>query len=92
MLRHGYTYSGHATACAIGNANLDVLEREGLVERVGAMEGKFADSLAQLGQPGLVRRFGRGSDLGAVEIDPAVRGPRIRSSWARWSGRRGNAA
>ena len=34
VFRHGFTYSGHATACAVGLANLDVIEREGLVERV----------------------------------------------------------
>ena len=74
MFRHGYTYSGHATACAIGNANLDVLERERLVERVGAMEGKFAESLAPLGQHELVSEIRAGIGfLGAVEIDPAVR-------------------
>ncbi len=28
---HGYTYSGHAAACAAAEANLDILEREGLV-------------------------------------------------------------
>src|SRR5207253_1660750 len=33
MWRHGYTYSGHATACAAALANLDIVEREGLVER-----------------------------------------------------------
>ena len=27
-LRHGYTYSGHATACAAAQANLDLLEAE----------------------------------------------------------------
>ena len=31
VFRHGYTYSGHATACAVALANLDVIEREGLV-------------------------------------------------------------
>jgi adenosylmethionine-8-amino-7-oxononanoate aminotransferase len=30
---HGYTYSGHATACAVGMANLDIIERERLAER-----------------------------------------------------------
>ena len=29
--RHGYTYSGHAVAAAAAMANLDVIEREGLV-------------------------------------------------------------
>ncbi len=30
---HAYTYSGHPTCCAVGLANLDVMERERLVER-----------------------------------------------------------
>jgi adenosylmethionine-8-amino-7-oxononanoate aminotransferase len=37
---HGYTYSGHPVAAAAALANLDILEREGLVERaerVGAL-------------------------------------------------------
>lgn len=31
---HGYTYSGHPVACAVALANLDILARERLVERV----------------------------------------------------------
>jgi putrescine aminotransferase len=31
---HGYTYSGHPTACAVALANLAIIEREGLIERV----------------------------------------------------------
>jgi putrescine aminotransferase len=31
---HGYTYSGHPTACAVALANIDMIEREGLVDRV----------------------------------------------------------
>lgn len=31
---HGYTYSGHPVACAVALANLDIIEREGLVDRV----------------------------------------------------------
>ncbi|MDF2095944.1 aspartate aminotransferase family protein [Aquibaculum arenosum] len=30
---HGYTYSGHPAACAVALANLDIIEKEGLVER-----------------------------------------------------------
>ena len=30
--RHGYTYTGHAAACAVALANLDVIEREHLLE------------------------------------------------------------
>ena len=30
---HAYTYSGHPTCCAVALANIDILERERLVER-----------------------------------------------------------
>ena len=38
IFRHGLTYSGHATACAVAEANLDVMEEEGLVERAAYLE------------------------------------------------------
>lgn len=33
-LVHGFTYSGHPVACAVAEANIDIIAREGLVERV----------------------------------------------------------
>jgi putrescine aminotransferase len=33
-LAHGYTYSGHPVACAVALANIDIIAREGLVDRV----------------------------------------------------------
>ena len=33
-LAHGFTYTGHPVACAAALANLDILERERLIERV----------------------------------------------------------
>ena len=33
FLRHGFTYSGHAAACAAGLRNLQIIRDEGLVER-----------------------------------------------------------
>ncbi len=38
MFRHGLTYSGHATACVVAEANLDVIEEEDLVERAAHLE------------------------------------------------------
>lgn len=38
IFRHGLTYSGHATACAVALANLDVLDEEDLIERARRME------------------------------------------------------
>ena len=31
---HGFTYSGHPVACAVGVANIRLMQREGIVERV----------------------------------------------------------
>jgi len=38
VFRHGYTYSGHAGAAVAAMANLDIIEREGLVARVASLE------------------------------------------------------
>ena len=45
---HGYTYSGHPVACAVALANIDIIEREGLIERVRDDTGPYLlDSLKQ---------------------------------------------
>jgi adenosylmethionine-8-amino-7-oxononanoate aminotransferase len=54
IFRHGVTYSGHATACAIAQENLDIIEREGLVERVAALEPVLRRVLAPLADHELV--------------------------------------
>ncbi|MGK2850165.1 MAG: aspartate aminotransferase family protein [Candidatus Limnocylindrales bacterium] len=58
---HGYTYSGHAAACAAAMANLDIIEGEGLVARVASMEAGFESAVRRLeGTPlvGEVRTVG----------------------------------
>jgi putrescine---pyruvate transaminase len=46
---HGYTYSGHPVACAVGLANLDLIEQQGLVQRVHDDTGPYlAQELAKL--------------------------------------------
>jgi putrescine---pyruvate transaminase len=47
MFRHGYTYSGHAAACAVAIANLEIIECEDLLARAG----KVGDTLATLVHP-----------------------------------------
>jgi adenosylmethionine-8-amino-7-oxononanoate aminotransferase len=71
MFRHGYTYSGHAAVSAAALANLDIIEREGLLERAAALEGSLADALGPLEAHPLVSevRCGTGA-LAAVQIDP----------------------
>lgn len=67
---HGYTYAGHPVACAVALANLDIIEKEGLVERVRTDTGPyFAEALRERvsGHPlvGETRACGL---MGAIEI------------------------
>ncbi len=38
---HGYTYSGHPVCCAVALANIDIIEREGLIDRVRDDTGPY---------------------------------------------------
>jgi putrescine aminotransferase len=52
---HGYTYSGHPVACAVALANLELMEREQLVQRVHDDVGPYlARRFAELKQHPLV--------------------------------------
>jgi adenosylmethionine-8-amino-7-oxononanoate aminotransferase len=57
----GYTYTGHPVACAVALANLDIIEKEGLVERanaIGAYLGAALKPLEELPIVGEVRQVG----------------------------------
>jgi adenosylmethionine-8-amino-7-oxononanoate aminotransferase len=73
-LRHGYTYSGHAAACAAAMANLDILERERLVERAAQLERPFADAFAALADHSLVGTVRAVGLAGAIELSAAALG------------------
>ncbi len=74
VFRHGYTYSAHPTACAVGLANLDILEREQLVPRVRHLEPTLAAVLGPLAGHELVAGVRTGAGLlGAVEISADAR-------------------
>jgi putrescine aminotransferase len=67
---HGYTYSGHPVACAVALANLEIIEKEGLIERVRDDTGLYfrkalMERLAGHGIVGEVRTIGL---MGAIEI------------------------
>jgi putrescine aminotransferase len=74
IFRHGYTYSGHPTVCAAGLVNLDILEREGLLERVVRLEPVLTAAMAPLADLPLVSDVRSGVGLlAAVEIDAEAR-------------------
>jgi putrescine aminotransferase len=68
---HGYTYSGHPACCAAAIANLTIIKREGLVERVRDQIGpyfqerwKALEDHPMVGQARMVGMFG------ALELVP----------------------
>jgi len=71
--RHGYTYSGHASAAAAAMANLDIIEAEDLVGRVASMQVTLSAALAPLRAHAWVSDVRSGVGLlGAVTIAPEV--------------------
>jgi adenosylmethionine-8-amino-7-oxononanoate aminotransferase len=69
--RHGYTYSGHATATAAAHANLDIMVREELPERARALEVELAGALAPLASHPIVSEVRAGLGvLAAVQLSP----------------------
>jgi putrescine aminotransferase len=65
---HAATYSGHPVCCAVGLANIDIIEREGLVERAAVQGNRFRAGLETLlAHPnvGEVRGIGM---LAAIEL------------------------
>ncbi len=74
---HGYTYSGHPVACAVALKNIEIIESEGMIERVRDDTGPyFAEQLAKRIAPhplvGETRSVGL---MGGIEIvkDKATR-------------------
>jgi adenosylmethionine-8-amino-7-oxononanoate aminotransferase len=74
VFRHGLTYSGHAAACAGAMANLDILEKEGLVDRVAALSPRLHQGARRLGAHPLVQevRTGVGLLAGVQIVTPAT--------------------
>ncbi len=48
IFSNGFTYSGHPVACAAAMANIDIIEREGLLEHVRELGPYFQERLAEL--------------------------------------------
>lgn len=79
---HGYTYSGHPLAAAVGNTVLDIIEHDGVFERVRSLEPVLEEAFHSLkGTPGIVdiRNYGLAAaiDLEPIPGQPGLRGMRI---------------
>jgi putrescine aminotransferase len=66
---HGFTYSGHPTACAVASVNLRLIEQEGLVPRVRDRVGPYlAGKWRQLAEHPLVGEARSIGLIGALEL------------------------
>lgn len=69
IFRHGYTYSGHTTACVAGLKVIDIIEREGLVQRAAQLEDEIYNALAPLEELDVVESVRRGvGALAAIQL------------------------
>lgn len=78
--RHGYTYSGHAAACAAGLVVTRIYTEEGVFDRALQLEGllhKAVQGLVGVG-PAVSARGGTGA-MAALQLDPsdATLAPRV---------------
>lgn len=68
-LMHGYTYSGHPVACQVGLKNIEIIERENLVENADVMGKKMLEGFYALQEKYSIIRSARTHGLlGAFEL------------------------
>ncbi|MEZ5141594.1 MAG: aminotransferase class III-fold pyridoxal phosphate-dependent enzyme [Acidimicrobiales bacterium] len=70
VLRHGHTYSGHATACRAGLVNLAVLRDEGLLAAATRIGERLGPRLQGLADDGLVAAVRGLEGIWAVDLAP----------------------
>jgi len=77
LFLHGITFGGHPVSCAVALANLDILEGEGLLERVQQLEPVFKRTLDSLWDIPIVGDIRGAGALWAMELvkDRETNGP-----------------
>ena len=70
FLFHGFTYSGHPTACAAGLKNLEIIRREGLVERAKHIGDRLGGGLQSLASDGVIDSVRGIGGMWAVGVRP----------------------
>jgi len=73
VLRHGYTYSGHATACAVGLKNLEIMKNERVIERGAEAAQAMLEIFGPLRHHSLVKEIRTAGLLAGIEISEDAR-------------------
>jgi adenosylmethionine-8-amino-7-oxononanoate aminotransferase len=88
-LMHGFTHSGHPVACAVALANIEAIEREGLLDRVNRLSGRLAELIAPLREHPEVGEVRQAGLMVGVEL---VRDRQTRQRWPAEADRSRRAA
>jgi putrescine aminotransferase len=72
QFRHGFTYNGHPVGAAVGLANLDIIEREGLVDRAAEIGARMIERLQPAAQLDLVLEVRAVGLMLAVELQEGL--------------------
>lgn len=78
FLRTGFTYSGHATACAAALKNLEIIERESLVQRAVHVGGRLSAGLKALAADGVVDHARGEGAMWAAGLKPGMDAMKMR--------------
>ena len=78
FLRTGFTYSGHPTACRAALANIDIIEREGLVERAHHVGKRLSVGLHSLHADGQIAAVRGDGAVWAVAQHPHIDPVKVR--------------
>jgi len=70
FLRHGYTYSGHSTVCAAALKNLEIIERDGLIERAKHVGKRLSDGLHSLAADNVIDSVRGAGAIWAAGLKP----------------------
>ena len=70
FLRHGYTYSGHSSVCAAALKNLEIIERDGLIERAKHVGKRLSDGLQSLAADGIIDSVRGAGAIWAAGLKP----------------------
>jgi adenosylmethionine-8-amino-7-oxononanoate aminotransferase len=70
FLRHGYTYSGHSAVCAAALKNLEIIERDGLIERAKHVGKRLSEGLHSLASDGVIDSVRGAGAIWAAGLKP----------------------
>ena len=86
---HGYTYSGHPMAAAVGHVVLDVMREEGLVARVRELEPVLEEAIHGLKDMDVIADIRNIGLTAAIDLKPAADKPGVRGAALFEAGLRG---